>query len=50
MGEAISSFWGGILLGILSYHTGSIRGGLTVHLGIAWMMEAAGWIALSLKA
>ncbi|MBC7887900.1 MAG: CPBP family intramembrane metalloprotease [Ferruginibacter sp.] len=42
MGEAISSFFGGILLGIVSYNTGSIWGGLLVHLGIAWMMEIGG--------
>ena len=45
MGEAISSFAGGLLLGIVSYNTKSIRGGLTVHLGIAWLMEIAGFIA-----
>ena len=45
MGEAISSFAGGMLLGIISYNTKSIRGGLMVHLGIAWMMEIAGFIA-----
>jgi len=44
MGEAISSFWGGLLLGIVSYNTGSIWGGLIVHLGIAWFMEIGGWI------
>ncbi len=44
MGEAISSFWGGLLLGIVSYNTGSVWGGLIVHLGIAWMMELGGWI------
>jgi hypothetical protein len=49
MGEAISSFWGGILLGIVSYNTGSIWGGLMVHLGIAWLMEAGGWIGLFLR-
>ena len=49
MGEAISSFWGGLLLGIVSYNTGSIWGGLTVHLGIAWAMELSGWLALFLK-
>jgi hypothetical protein len=49
MGEAISSFWGGMLLGIVSYNTGSIWGGLMVHLGIAWLMEAGGWIGLFLK-
>ncbi len=48
-GEAISSFWGGILLGIVSYNTGSIWGGLMVHLGIAWLMEIGGWIGLLLK-
>ena len=44
IGEAISSFWGGTLLGIISYNTGSIWGGLIVHLGIAWLMEVAGWL------
>lgn len=44
MGEAISSFWGGLLLGIISFHTRSIWGGLLVHLGIAWLMEAGGWL------
>lgn len=43
MGEAISSFFGGMLLGIVSFNTGSIWGGLLVHLGIAWMMEIGGF-------
>lgn len=49
MGEAISSFWGGILLGIISINTQSIWGGLIVHLGIAWIMEAGSWIGWLLK-
>ena len=49
MGEAISSFWGGLLLGIVSYNTGSIWGGLIVHLGIAWFMEIGGWLGALLK-
>ena len=49
MGEAISSFWGGILLGIISYNTRSIWGGLIVHLGIAWLMEIGGWLGAILK-
>ena len=49
MGEAISSFWGGMLLGIISYNTGSIWGGLIVHLGIAWFMEIGGWLGALLK-
>ena len=43
LGECISSFFGGILLGVVTYHTRSIWGGLIVHLGIAWAMEFAGW-------
>ncbi|MEN9570367.1 MAG: hypothetical protein RL172_1598 [Bacteroidota bacterium] len=50
MGEAISSFWGGLLLGIISYNTGSVWGGLIVHLGIAWLMELAGWLVPLRKA
>lgn len=49
MGEAISSFWGGLLLGIISYNTQSIWGGLIIHLGIAWLMEAGSWIGLFFK-
>ena len=39
MGELISSFFGGSLLGIVTYYSGSIVGGIIVHVGIAWMME-----------
>jgi len=45
MGECISSYFGGLLLGIVVYNTRSVFGGLMVHLGIAWMMEVAGWVA-----
>jgi hypothetical protein len=44
LGECISSFFGGILLGIVTYHTRSMWGGLMVHLGIAWLMELGGYI------
>jgi hypothetical protein len=40
MGECVSSFFGGLVLGILSYRTGSIAAGVLVHVGIAWLMEA----------
>lgn len=42
LGECISSYFGGLLLGIIVYNTRTIWGGLLVHLGIAWMMEVAG--------
>lgn len=41
--ECISSYFGGILLGVLVYRTASIWGGLLTHLGIAWLMELSGW-------
>ena len=39
MAEAISSFFGALLLGIISYNTKSIWGGVLIHIGIAWLME-----------
>lgn len=38
-GEALSSFFGGLLLGVLSYRTGSILGGIILHVGIALGMD-----------
>lgn len=48
MGECISSFFGGLILGILAARTRTILGGLIVHLGLAWCMELAGWISHSI--
>ncbi len=42
--ECISSFFGGMILGAIVYHSKSIWGGLLVHLGIAWAMELLVWI------
>lgn len=47
--ECISSFFGGIILGVVVYRTKSVAGGLLVHLGIAWMMEAGGYLGHLLK-
>ena len=44
LAECISSFFGGIILGVLVYRTRSIVGGLMVHLGIAWLMELGGYV------
>ena len=44
VGECISSFFGGLILGVITYHTKTIYGGLMVHLGIAWIMELAGYL------
>lgn len=47
LGECISSFFGGLILGVITYHTRSIIGGLIVHLGIAWLMELGGYLGNS---
>jgi len=44
LGECISSFFGGLILGVLAARTRSIVGGLIVHLGLAWLMELGGWM------
>ncbi|RYY66213.1 MAG: CPBP family intramembrane metalloprotease, partial [Chitinophagaceae bacterium] len=49
LGECISSFFGGLLLGVVTLHTRSIWGGLLVHLGIAWLMELGGTIGHQLR-
>jgi hypothetical protein len=42
LGETISSFFGGMLLGIFAHYSKSIWGGIMVHIGLAWLMELAG--------
>lgn len=49
LGECISSFFGGLLLGMITLRTRSIWGGLLVHLGIAWLMELGGSIGHQLR-
>jgi hypothetical protein len=43
--ECISSYFGGIILGVIAYYSQSILGGILVHLGLAWMMELAAQVA-----
>jgi hypothetical protein len=45
LGECITSFFGGLILGVLAARTRSILGGLMVHLGLAWLMEVGGWLS-----
>lgn len=44
LGECISSYFGGIILGVVAYRTQTILGGFLVHVGIAWMMELGGYL------
>ena len=44
MPEAISSFFGALLLGIISYHSKSVWGGVFIHIGLAWLMEVLAFI------
>ena len=48
LGECISSYFGGLILGAITYNTQTIFGGLVVHLGIAWLMELGGYLGRSL--
>ncbi len=48
MGETISSFFGGIILGVLAMETNSIIGGIIIHCGIAYLMEIGGFLGNSL--
>lgn len=43
-GEAISSIFGGYILGVIAYETRSIFGGVIIHVGVAWMMELFAWL------
>jgi hypothetical protein len=43
-GEAISSIFGGYILGIISLRSHSIWGGVMIHVGIAWLMELAAFL------
>lgn len=43
-GEAVSSVFGGYILGVIAYETRSVWGGIIVHMGIAWLMELIAFI------
>ena len=49
MTEAISSAFGGYILGIISLHSRSIWGGVVLHVGVAWLMELFGWLQVLFK-
>lgn len=44
LGECISSIFGGYILGVVAFYTRNIWGGVMVHIGLAWMMEAAAYV------
>ena len=39
IGETISSFFGGYLLGVITYYSKSIFAGVIIHITLAWSME-----------
>jgi len=47
LGETISSFFGGYLLGVIAYKTQNIYGGVLVHIAIALLMELFAFIQLN---
>lgn len=44
LGEAISSIFGGYILGVIAYQSRTIWGGILLHIGVAWSMELAAWL------
>jgi hypothetical protein len=42
--EAISSLFGGYVLGAIAYQTRSVWGGVIVHMGLAWLMELSAFL------
>ncbi|MEM9324039.1 MAG: CPBP family intramembrane glutamic endopeptidase, partial [Bacteroidota bacterium] len=42
--ETLSSIFGGYILGIISYYSRNIWGGVFIHVGVAWLMEIFGWL------
>ncbi|MBD0400715.1 CPBP family intramembrane metalloprotease [Flammeovirga sp. EKP202] len=46
MGEAISSIFGGYILGVIAYYSKSLWGGIIIHIGIALLMEFFAYIQL----
>ncbi|MGE5521895.1 MAG: type II CAAX prenyl endopeptidase Rce1 family protein [Candidatus Dadabacteria bacterium] len=44
LGECISSYFGGMILGAVILNNRTIFGGLMVHVGIAWLMELGGYL------
>lgn len=44
IGEAISSIFGGYILGVFAFYTRNIWGGVILHIGVAWTMEIAAYL------
>ncbi|HKK39955.1 MAG TPA: CPBP family intramembrane glutamic endopeptidase, partial [Cryomorphaceae bacterium] len=42
--EAISSIFGGYILGIIALYHRNIWGGVIIHVGVAWGMEIIGYL------
>ena len=42
--ETVSSVFGGYILGVVSYKTNNVWGGIIIHMGVAWSMEIFGYL------
>ncbi|MDX5436262.1 MAG: CPBP family intramembrane metalloprotease [Pontibacter sp.] len=49
MGEAVGSFFGGTVLGILAFYSRSIYCGIIIHMGVAYLMEFTSFLQHYLK-
>ena len=48
LAEAVSSVFGGYILGAIAYQTRAIWGGVIVHMGLAWLMELSAFMVKNL--
>lgn len=44
MTEAISSVFGGYILGIIFLYNRNVWGGVIIHMGVAWVLELFGYL------
>lgn len=49
MGEAISSIFGGYILGVIAFYSRNIFGGIVIHVGIAYLMEIAAFLQYQIR-
>ncbi|HBF87299.1 MAG TPA: hypothetical protein DDX39_01565 [Bacteroidales bacterium] len=44
LGETLGSIFGGYILGVIALYTKNILGGCVIHIGVAYLMEAAAFV------
>lgn len=48
-GEAISSIFGGFILGVIALRSRNIMGGIWIHMGVALLMDLTAWLQIGAR-